>query len=145
MGEHTELSRTKPGSNWYDTFRDSIDLKTLIKRDFGPIASRSELEALIVENRVPIVTVSLDVDPQWNSTLRAITIRIRFRNVGTVPAYRLDWDLVGLDGKEFRDARAGTQEETLQCILSGYDRGIMGTGCDDDLLFAPRTLRYRRV
>lgn len=94
LDEHRKLVHDRQKSNWFDTFRDSLELKTLIKRDLGPIASRDELKALIVENRVPIIAVDVDAVPSQPG-IQEVIVNIHFRNVGTVPAYQLAWSLDG--------------------------------------------------
>jgi hypothetical protein len=121
MDEHLKLATGQPGSNWYDTFQDSIALKMLIKRDFGPIASRSELETLVVGSEVPIVDVSLDVDGQYKHDYVQLRIVVRFRNVGTVPAYKLKWQIEGIKSEDFEMPVLAPQQERQQFILDVYD------------------------
>ena len=118
LGEHRQLVNGKPGSNWFDTFRDSVELKTLIKRDFGPIASKSELEALIASNQVPMIAVKVDTAPPQRGEMM---IKIRLYNVGTVPAYRLLWNLDGGEHKGYEMPVLAPQQETYQGIVYGYD------------------------
>jgi hypothetical protein len=121
LEEHRKLAKGKPGSNWIDIFRDSLELKTLVKRDFGPIATRNELEALVVENRVPIIAVKVDIDPQMNRSLGTITINIRFRNVGTVPAYKFSWSMDSLENEGLEMPVLAPQQETQQSLLYAFD------------------------
>jgi len=115
MDEHLKLAKGRPGSNWYDTFRDSVELKTLLNRDFGPLAARNELEALVVDNRIPIIAVSIDVTPPQDS--RDWLIRIGIKNVGTVPAYRLTWNVVAGENQDQVMPVLAPQQETCQAIL----------------------------
>lgn len=118
LGEHRKLTNSKQKSNWFDTFRDSVELKSLIKRDLGLIASRNELEALVVENKVPIIGVEVDASqPQCGEML----IRIQLRNVGTVPAYRLSWALEGGKNSDFEIPILAPDQETQQGLVYGYD------------------------
>ena len=122
IGEHRSFAKGKPGSNWCDTFRDSLELKTLIKRDFGPIAARNELESLIVENRVPLIDVQQDVKTQENGPLLDMTIHTRFRNVGTVPAYSFSWQIEGFEKMAVPIPVLAPGQETRQgTLLSRYD------------------------
>lgn len=118
---HRKLSKGKHGSNWFDTFRDSVELKALIKRDFGPVAARSELEDLVVQNRVPIIGVSVDATPPQNASSCEMMIHIRMRNVGTVPAYRLSWNLAGGNGQRGEIPILAPKQETHQGVVYPFD------------------------
>ena len=118
MDEHRKLVKGQSGSNWYDTFRDSVELKTLIKRDFGRIALRHDLETLVAENRVPIIAVEVNATPPQAGEMM---IKIRMRNVGTVPAYRLTWKLGDLQDHGFEMPVLATNQETQQSVVYGYD------------------------
>jgi len=118
LNEHRKLVHGRPESNWFDTFRDSIELKTLLRRDFGPMASRNELEALIMENRVPIMAVDVDVAPPQSGEMM---IKIQIRNVGTVPAYRLSWSLDRNHDHGGELSVLAPQQTTYQGIVYGYD------------------------
>lgn len=118
LREHRELTHGKPGSNWFDTFRDSVELKTLIKRDLGAVALRNELETLISENRVPIMAVSVEAPPPQSGEM---LIKITIRNVGTVPAYRLSWGFSGVQDQGGEIPVLAPQQETYQGFVYGYD------------------------
>lgn len=118
LGEHRQLAHGTSGSNWFDTFRDSVELKTLIKRDLGLIASRNELETLIAENLVPIMAVNVNVAPPQSGEM---LIKITIRNVGTVPAYRLSWDFSGNHNQGDEIPVLAPQQETYQGFVYGYD------------------------
>jgi hypothetical protein len=114
LGEHRKLAHGKPGTNWFETFRDTVDLKALIKRDFGPMASRNELEALVMENRVPIMAVEVDTKLPHRGI---IEINVRLRNVGSVPAYRLFWDFERYANKNHETPILAPQQETNQTLF----------------------------
>jgi hypothetical protein len=114
LREHRTLAQGLPGSNWFDTFRDSVELKTLIKRDFGGIALRNELETLIAENRVPIM--ALAVKTTLNDT-GEIIVKITICNAGTVPAYRLSWVLEDRDENRGEIPVLAPQQETFQTFV----------------------------
>lgn len=118
LDEHRKLAHGKPGSNWFDTFRNSVELKALIKRDMGPIASRNELETLVTENRIPILAVDVDATPPQSGEMM---IKIRIQNLGTVPAYRLSWSFEGAKNEGFEIPVLAPQQETFQGFVYGYD------------------------
>lgn len=119
MEEHQKLAKEKRRSNWYDTFQNTVELKALIRRDFGPIALRHDLETLVGENRVPIVAVTVDVMPPQAGKMM---IKIVLRNVGTVPAYRLSWSLADLPNGGIETPVLAPGQETYQGVVYGYDR-----------------------
>ena len=86
--EHRKLVKESGSGNWLETFRDSVELKRLIRRDFRAVASRNELEGLVRENRVPILAVNMETEAAGPGD---VTVRLRIRNVGTVPAFRVSW------------------------------------------------------
>lgn len=118
MEEHQKLVKGQPGSNWYDTFQNSVELKALIKRDFGPIALRRELEGLIADNKVPIMAVKVEAAPPQAGEM---LIKIRIINVGTVPAYRLTWNLGDSRSPSVEMPLLAPNQETYQGIVYGYD------------------------
>lgn len=118
MEEHQKLAKGQPGSNWYDTFQNTVELKTLIRRDFGPIALRHDLETLVTENRVPIIAVDVDATPPQAGEMM---IKISLRNVGTVPAYRLSWTLADSQNQGIETPILAPSQETYQGLVYGWD------------------------
>lgn len=56
LHEHQKLDATKPGSNWFDTFADSVHLKRLISRDLALPSSNSRIRRLLETNSLPSVS-----------------------------------------------------------------------------------------
>ncbi len=119
MEEHRKLVKGQPGSNWYDTFQNTVELKALIRRDFGPIALRHDLETLVAENRVPIIAVEVDATPPPQTG--EMMIKMSLRNVGTVPAYRLSWNLADSLNQGTETPILAPGQETYQGLVYGYD------------------------
>jgi len=53
--EHQGLRTSSPTSNWYQTFRNSVELKNLVRRNLRIPAGRAGLERAITENNIPIM------------------------------------------------------------------------------------------
>lgn len=86
--EHQKLMSTASRTNWYMTFRNSVELKQLVRRDLALPAGRASLERAIRESRVPIFEGSVDV--VYNTPHPPLCLgHYKFRNLGTVPAYGL--------------------------------------------------------
>lgn len=118
LESHRTLSQDSKG-NWFDTFRDSVELKALIRRDFNKVATSRELRALIVENKMPLVVVELDAEKTGGN----IVIQVRFRNLGPVPAYRLTWQLDSRDNSSSETPVLAPQQDVLQsfAISASHD------------------------
>ena len=95
LAEHRKLVADSEHSNWISIFRDSVELKQLVRRDLHAVASRSHLEGLIHENRIPIVQVAVGVRDDTSTNPALWPIEIKIRNNGTVPALRLSYELAG--------------------------------------------------
>jgi hypothetical protein len=95
LAEHRKLMADSEHSNWISIFRDSVELKQLVRRDLHAVASRSHLEGLIHENRIPIVQVAVGVRGDTSTNPALWPIEIKFCNNGTVPALRLSYELDG--------------------------------------------------
>jgi Domain of unknown function (DUF4062) len=97
--EHQALSRTASTSNWYSSFRDSLELKTLLTRDLGNRAARANLENLIQSDRMPVlqplcemkseglVKTSDTIQIKSNGKQVSAMLHVRLRNVSSTTAY----------------------------------------------------------
>ena len=86
--EHKRLSTAKVRSNWFQTFRTSVDLKNLIHRDLQLPASRASLERAIQQNHIPLLSGTVKImhnRPNFGKFMPTF----RFANMGTVPAYNV--------------------------------------------------------
>jgi hypothetical protein len=88
LKEHSSVVANGSHSNWFSIFRDSLELKQLVRRDLHAVASRSHLESLIHENRVPFVTATCEVDKNTRATSNPFVLHLTLRNCGSAPAYR---------------------------------------------------------
>jgi hypothetical protein len=66
MDEHSKLMAGAQNTNWYWTFRDSVDLKERVQRDLREHASKALLRRLIDAGRLPFLLANITewrVDP----------------------------------------------------------------------------------
>lgn len=98
LAEHRKLVADSEHSNWISIFRDSVELKQLVRKDLHAVASRSHLESLIHDNRIPFVTATCDLDENTKATSRRFVLHLTLRNSGSAPAYRCQSILYCDDG-----------------------------------------------
>lgn len=55
--DHQRLKKDQ-SKNWLERFRDSVHLKQLIRRDFRRVSDRAQIDRLIREDRLPLITLS---------------------------------------------------------------------------------------
>lgn len=89
IDKHRRLAGKEAGSNWFDTFKDSCDLKRLMSRDLGATLARAALTDEIAAGNVPCIDVRLT----WNQADQAVWYRFDFVNIGKTAAYSLDCKL----------------------------------------------------
>jgi len=88
LAEHRKLLAESERSNWISVFRNSVELKQLVRRDLHAVASRSHLESLIHDNRIPFVTATCELDKNTKATSSRFVLHLTLRNTGSAPAYR---------------------------------------------------------
>lgn len=110
--EHQKLVASRPQNNWYMTFRNSVELKLLIRRDLALPAAKASLERAIRENRVPIFEGIFEVEKRDS----VYYCKSTFRNVGTVPAYNVTLDWVGKK-KDISIPVIAPDSDHLQCFF----------------------------
>ncbi|HZZ29375.1 MAG TPA: hypothetical protein VFE46_15365 [Pirellulales bacterium] len=90
LKEHSSLRGKNRHSNWYHTyhtFTSSADLKASLRRQFEPTVTRDRLIAAISENRFPLFTVSVDVEPITIGHRQSMNIRALVKNIGCAAAF----------------------------------------------------------
>ncbi len=91
LQQHRRLDKNADGSNWFWTFRDSVELKQLIARDLRIPASRARLESMLRTGDVPAAAVAID-DSEHPIEHGGLVLTVR--NVGTRPLINLEWRFV---------------------------------------------------
>jgi hypothetical protein len=86
---HQSLAKQAKHSNWYDLFRDSLELKALIKRDFHLHAGRADLERLIRDDVLPMISIDSVVNKSRD--VDRISQSFVFKNTGKATAYDVRW------------------------------------------------------
>ncbi len=87
VNEHKDLVANSPKGNWYWTFRDSLELKTLIAKDLQALAGNAFLQRLVSTGKLPVVAAELKRFDLDNVNQRLI-LHILLRNVGEAAALR---------------------------------------------------------
>lgn len=122
LEEHKSLTQENGGTNWFSTFRDSCDLKDLIRRDLRLPASRADLEHRIQANEMPWVQASLRMPPEASATAEHFHLCLCFVNHGSVPAFQCTWHLEGEEEvTPMRIPLLAPGQETFQTILVSND------------------------
>jgi len=83
--EHQKLIASSPTNNWYQTFRSSVELKNLVRRDLRIPAGRAALAKTIIEGNVPIIQGKSSVTRFSNE----FVLECELRNFGNVAAFNL--------------------------------------------------------
>lgn len=89
LNERQMLEANAKRSNWFMTFRDSIQLKEMISRDLSARAGRLRLEDALRNSRVPTVSAKLRMI-YLKGLLEA---HIDFTNAGSSPIIQMSWQL----------------------------------------------------
>ena len=85
LHEHQLLVANKPTTNWYYTFRTSLDLKRLVMRDLHLPAGRASLTKAIASNNIPVFQGVANVE----YTSFKYILRCDFTNYGRCPAFNV--------------------------------------------------------
>ncbi|PKP51247.1 MAG: hypothetical protein CVT92_13265 [Bacteroidetes bacterium HGW-Bacteroidetes-1] len=87
--KHGKLNASKDVSNWISTFKDSLELKELIKRDLGNISKTENFQRQIREARVPVLYASVDCEFIKGSPVGILSVKCTIENAGNVPSYNV--------------------------------------------------------
>lgn len=93
LHEHQRLEPEAEHSNWFMTFRDSIELKQLVTRDLGLQASRSKLEDLLLNGQTPRLKAHLAFSEGTVENWVFLTIS----NPSPFSIVSLRWKVIGSD------------------------------------------------
>ena len=91
IDEHTKLAAKSEHNNWIDTFRDSTDLKRILRRDFRAPASRAEIERVIRAGELPSISLHLKLD-EFQSPgiyIPCLQANIEVKNSARLPGYNV--------------------------------------------------------
>lgn len=121
LGQHSELTKERPNTNWYKTFRDSVELKNVIKNDFKFTAAKTAIKKLLSDNKFPLLVPDLHVDTDAIHTHSKLIYRVRIKNAGGAPAFNYVLKWVGADRGYFQEPDT---KEVIGIIAPG-DETIM--------------------
>jgi hypothetical protein len=109
LKSHRELSNTKPKNNWFWMFKDSVELKQRLAKDFKEPFARAMVERLFSEGRIPCFEITGQVKDCIKSK---VTFDLHIRNVSNTyaisPQLKISgtvnkWQLAGLASRESTD------------------------------------------
>lgn len=123
LSQHTELTKERPNTNWYKTFRDSIELKEIIKNDFKFTAAKKIITKQFSENKFPLLVPKLHIDTDAIYTHSKLIFKVKIRNAGGAPAFNYSPKWIGADSGYFGDSDADA-DESISIIAPG-DETIM--------------------
>lgn len=83
---HKKLSSDSDTSNWFSCFKDSIELKELIKRDFKRISGTAIISKMVREGNAPLLSVENGLAQKIAEDNSKIFISLEIKNYGTTPA-----------------------------------------------------------
>lgn len=130
LDEHLNLQAKSGRTNWLTTFSNSLDLKAAIRHDLGIVASKEQIRQLVLSNQVPLFDV--EVDNRGIHEANKYAIAIRFKNVGTFPAYNVNVYLSFPEDdtavKSVTIPILASSQSTVQTLLATPEWGTMRHG-----------------
>jgi hypothetical protein len=119
--QHSELSKERPNTNWYKTFRDSIELKKIVTNDFKFTAAKTAIKKLYSENKFPLLVPNLHVDTDAVHTHSKLIFKVQIKNAGGAPAFNYTSKWLGANSSYFE---VSDTNELISIIAPG-DETIM--------------------
>lgn len=86
LDQHSKLKEDN-SSNWYSTFRDSIQLKAAVTKLFEPKLLPARLTEALQTNSFPLITYDLDCDIDKGPSKNLLKTTLTLKNVGGAPAF----------------------------------------------------------
>ena len=83
LTSHRALTESKQKSNWISVFKDSTELKRILKKDFAELFARAVAEKLFENGRIPFLEITgkfLDVHGSF------VAVELEIANLSSVPA-----------------------------------------------------------
>lgn len=122
LKDHSTLSKSKPQSNWYKTFKDSVELKVIIRNDFNIKAAEVNISRLFAKNEFPLLHPKLNVTLTKERPFPKMIFTVTLKNVSNSPAFNLYTEWLDEDKKNIKDPNqdkniiAPTQEYSLSFL-----------------------------
>jgi len=119
--QHSELTRERPNTNWYKTFRDSVELKRIITNDFKFTAAKTAIKKLFSENKFPLLVPKLHVDTDAIHAHSKLIFKVKIKNAGGAPAFNYTPKWLDADSGYFEES----DTDELISIIAPGDETIM--------------------
>ncbi len=93
IDEHQKLEKSTERSNWFQSFRNSVDLKAFVRKDLRIPAAELSLEKAILDNAIPLFRGEQDVSP-YDAGGFTQKAEYTFTNMGNGVAFNVSarWD-----------------------------------------------------
>lgn len=121
LSHHSKLSKKRSNTNWYKTFRDSVELKKAIKNDFKYKAAKRHIKNLFSRNEFPLLVPNLNVDSDAVSSHRKLIFRVTIKNAGGSPAFNFEPKWLGPENTSFEE----TETKESKGIIPPGDSTIL--------------------
>ena len=113
LDEHQKLNISQK-SNWYQTFRNTIELKSLVSRDLRLPAARSSLQRAILEGNIPIIQADISYDQK----AQYVQLKVNLTNLGKAPAYNVS--------SRWKNEKADNAPTPVLAPQHSFDRSLVG-------------------
>ncbi|MFA5596216.1 MAG: DUF4062 domain-containing protein [Pusillimonas sp.] len=100
LEKHRKLHQLNEKSNWISIFRNSIEIKEMLKRDLGSSARKSNFKLQIRNGQVPVLYTSVECEYLDSKPLGAISVKCIVENSSVQAAYNINTRWIGLTKKQ---------------------------------------------
>lgn len=83
---HKKLSEKSKESNWFSSFKDSLELKELIRRDLKKISGTAIIAKMVREGNAPLLSVESGSAQKVQGNSSELFISLDIKNYGATPA-----------------------------------------------------------
>ena len=108
INEHRQLENSQK-NNWFWTFRDSVELKTIVRKDLKRFSGQAILTKLLESGSAPHLTIEVGTRIQSGDH---INLNLNVRNIGSTPA--IETALLYYNDLTLEEYNGNTEEENLK-------------------------------
>jgi len=143
LSRHSKLSQKRSNTNWYKTFKDSIELKEIIKSDFKYKAAKRHIKNLLSDNKFPLLVPDLNVDTDAIRTHSKLIFKVKIKNAGGAPAFNYVPKWLGANSGYFKESDTkevvsiiAPGDETILTAIYQLGPGYVGTTIELSLSYS---------
>ena len=122
--DHKRLSAKSKESNWINVFKDCVELKALVRRDFKTASGAALLKNIIKTGDIPVLTIST-ISASLAPNSRILTIAFDIVNIGKSTAINPIVTMNSLtivDGFEYSRSLDSTTRRLNSFVQGGHSR-----------------------